>query len=285
MKNELNAVYNFFTILSDVLGLNKAALLIGSDNDTILRPHCMKGFDETSLMQLRVKRSAVSFPNKKNFLGSPAQLPFASLFSSRDYGVIENLLVLPIYCGQKLNGLLFIADNPYLTIPPAEMDMIMRPVQDLLRQIIENHLELCQIPSALESVNVKDIKRSGDLQVQMVNNRANGWFIDFSYRECVAYLLKEFPGLLPEAAYLDMRLRLLNNLQLYIRAFFSSPGHCYIWLQDAAVRDLDSLISLCAIELSQSMISSNEYAENIAKSMRKLSMGVFLDNIQATATS
>lgn len=282
LKDELNALYGFFTILSDILGLTKSALLLGSATDRILKPCCIKGFDETTIVQLRVKRNDLVFPNRSYYLGSPSALPFAPLFSSKDYGTMDRLMVLPIYCGDNLNGILFLADNPYLEIPVSELEMIFRPIQDLFRQIIENHLELCHVSSALESIKSTEIKRSTDLYIKMFDQIQDGRIIDFSYRPSAAYLVKEYPTLIPEAAFLDMRLRLLNNLRLYIRAIFNSPGHCFVWLKNEAVGDIDGLIRLCAIELSRCMISDVDYADNIAACMKVIPMSMFLDEIQSS---
>lgn len=277
LKPQLNTLYVFYSILTDILGLTKAALLLSIDRYKQFRPWCAQGFDDTSLLQLRINKTDISFPDQQEILGSPDALDFSRFFSGKDYGTMESLLFLPIYSGKRLQGILVLADNPYLGLGPLERSMIFRPIQDLLRQMIELHLALTDIPLPLEPKLVEEALRDGEEKKLLLQARDGVPLVDFAFGETVAYLQKEYPNLLSDAAHFDIRMRLLNNIQQLAQRCYGSPGHCYVLLKPETAAELPSVVKLAAIELSESMISTMEYAPNIAASMKSLAVAQFME--------
>jgi len=268
----------------DVLGLTKAALLLDSKLDQSFRPWFFCGFDPTTIAQLLITTSGIPYTRDAYVLDSPRKLPVSHLFSGKDYAGIDLLFIMPIKTGKVTSGLLIIADNPYLSLNQTERDMIFHPIQDLLRQAIQTHHDLCIIPSALEPVLTSDLAGDTELRIQLIQARETGVLIDFAYRDNLSVVLTEFRNLLPDAAYTDLRFRLLSNLQRSIRMCFASPGHDYLWIRTTDSSSIEDLMNLAARDLSMSMVSSAAYSPQIRASLSSVSMDSFLQSaISASA--
>ena len=135
LSNSIDYASNFFKLLCETILINKGVFFYQSDEQDSFINLCSCGYDVTTNSRLRLDESFFQESIIRNKLSE--KLPFLindpspvlkNYFSTREYGMIEEMYFLPLYHGDKLIALLLVTEWKEL-VPDHWMELF-RTVSD-----------------------------------------------------------------------------------------------------------------------------------------------------------
>jgi hypothetical protein len=119
LKESYEAPAQWFQTLKNHLKIRKGALLLPDANEGILSPWAITGYDRTTYFRLRIPTSYLynvfhRSPSVIVRLSKEKALELEPHFSSREFGLIDSLLIYGIFFQEKLIGALIVSDSPIL---------------------------------------------------------------------------------------------------------------------------------------------------------------------------
>ncbi|OQY33806.1 MAG: hypothetical protein B6241_07080 [Spirochaetaceae bacterium 4572_59] len=132
LTNSIDYASNFFKILCESLQIQKAVLFYKSQEQDSYLNLCSSGYDVTTNNRLRLEKSFFQESSIRDSLS--AKLPFfiedpspllMNYFSTREYGMIEEMYFIPIFHKEELIALILISEWTEL-VPDRWMPLFKR---------------------------------------------------------------------------------------------------------------------------------------------------------------
>lgn len=119
MKESYEAPAQWFQTLKNYLKIQKGALLLPDYSEGVLSPWVITGYDRTTYFRLRIPTSYIynafhRSPSVIVQLNNEKAIELEPHFSSREFGLINTLLIYGIFFQEKLIGALIVSDSPIL---------------------------------------------------------------------------------------------------------------------------------------------------------------------------
>lgn len=111
-----------FRAFQSLIGFTKGSLLLPDNKSREFYPWITEGYDRTTIRRLRIPFDLEDIESVE----SPIRIDwepelFSELLSNREYGLINNILLIKITCNGIYPALLLSTDSPWTTMPDPEM--------------------------------------------------------------------------------------------------------------------------------------------------------------------
>ncbi|MCX7787519.1 MAG: hypothetical protein N2442_07465 [Spirochaetes bacterium] len=123
------------------LKIQKGALLLPDSSEGVLSPWAITGYDRTTYFRLRIPTSYIytlfhRSPSSIALLEKKETLDLETHFSSREYGLIDTLLIYGIFFQEKLIGALLISDSPILSWESRVLGLLFTVIDELSASLL-----------------------------------------------------------------------------------------------------------------------------------------------------
>lgn len=141
MKQSYEAPAQWFQTLKNHLKIQKGALLLPDSSEGFLLPWAITGYDRTTYFRLRIPESFVytAFHRSAScivLLKKEEALELETHFSSREFGLIQTLLMYGIFFQEKLIGILLVSDSPILHWEPSVLGLLFTVIDELSASLL-----------------------------------------------------------------------------------------------------------------------------------------------------
>ncbi len=141
MKQSYEAPAQWFQTLKNHLQILKGALLLPDPREGVLSPWAITGYDRTTYFRLRIPASYIynlfhRSPSSIILLKKEEAVELEAHFSSREFGLIETLLIYGIFFQDKLIGVLIVSDSPILTWEQQVLGLLFTVIDELSASIL-----------------------------------------------------------------------------------------------------------------------------------------------------
>lgn len=111
-----------FRAFQSMIGFTKGSLLLPDKKGREFYPWITEGFDRTTIRRLRISFDLQDITSIKSPIkvGWEPEI-FSNLLSNREYGLIENILLIKITTAESCSALLLTTDSPWTTVPDPGM--------------------------------------------------------------------------------------------------------------------------------------------------------------------
>ncbi|GAB4370485.1 MAG: hypothetical protein Kow009_06940 [Spirochaetales bacterium] len=141
LKQSYEAPAQWFRILKDHLEIKKGALLLPDSDEGVLSPWVLTGYDRTTYFRLRIPISYIYsiFHRTQHTctrLTREELTDLAPYFSSREFGLIEGLLVYGIFFEEKLIGVLLVSESSILDEDLRILNLLFSVIDELSASLL-----------------------------------------------------------------------------------------------------------------------------------------------------
>lgn len=141
LKTGLEYPADLFSIFKKHFSIRKGALLLPENETDVFAPWSITGFDKTTQRRMRIAPdllySALRLGESRVMVTTLEEMTdLSSCFSSREAALAEDILLCFFTSGEKIHGLLLVADSPYLFLNDPVLRMIFVVMGELASPVL-----------------------------------------------------------------------------------------------------------------------------------------------------
>lgn len=199
LTNSIDYASNFFKILCESLQIQKAVLFYKSQEQDSYLNLCSSGYDVTTNNRLRLEKSFFQESSIRDSLS--AKLPFfiedpspllMNYFSTREYGMIEEMYFIPIFHKEELIALILISEWTEL-VPDRWMPLFKRIAETVSWPLLNSRKVLVNSDIKYDETVIIDHKVT-ITEIIEAQKESNFYFICLDLSHLMEELIKDDSG-------------------------------------------------------------------------------------------
>ena len=272
-------MYVYFQILRDLLGVGRGILLRYVAAVGQLLPYLSTGMNNTTLANLRLDLPSVQKAIGPEPITLMANVPgfIAPFLAFTDSNVDESVLLLALRTEDKLDGLLVLFDNPYATIPRAQIDLLFAPIRDTAARFLQEGFGDETLPSNHTTVLIRSISENSEIRSKIqAFHPGMAVSLDMSFLRNM--LARDYPFLIAEAGARDILSVVHTACSDFPVISIRADDKLHLLLQNSMQIPQDVFTNALATNIALSFFGTTETVQSIENAISSTSVEEFLDH-------